>query len=388
MQWITKFTLIHTLFVFLSHSSASWWSNATPQTCTCGDRSFNLELTSSYTRHDVTYGYDVYCYSYLITRSEDYNQHDACTEQINHITLGVSTDDCNHKVTDLQHIIVDYGASTHYNCTSQLLRDETQGILGMRYDCDFAPYNDVNMYFCTTIPDTVDDGYIGYVSNNNYQYLCNEETVPNFCGIPPDYHPPPVIPPTPKPTWPTLYPTNTPTLDPTSFPTEYPSRYPTINPTIQPTHDPTIDPTAFPTPEPTHKPTESPNMVACPIQDATDIVFMHDTSCFNGLNQCNDDQQEFIAELFTSVIGPNNVNRAAYIRFDSNNHYIDIPFDDNVYNSLPITQENINILYHKIRHLPYTNTGNYPDLNNALNQAYKQFEIVAKSDQLNRDKKN
>ena len=141
--------------------------------CTCDDRSFYVEYTSTYTRHDYTYGYDIYCYSYLITRSEDYNQHDHCTEQIDFVELGVSTDECDHEVNDLQHIIVDYGASAQYNCTTTLLRDETYKILGMRYECDFAPYNDVNIFLCTTIPDSVKDGHIAYVSKSNYGYSCN-----------------------------------------------------------------------------------------------------------------------------------------------------------------------------------------------------------------------
>lgn len=141
-----------------------------------------MENTAAYTRHDVTYGYDVYCYTYLVTRSEDYNQHDKCTEQIDFVELGVSTEHCDHQVEDLQHIIVDYGASSVYNCTTTLLRDEQYGILGMRYACDFAPYNDVNIFMCTTIPEAVDDGHIAYVSKGDYGYTCNDNKVPNFCG--------------------------------------------------------------------------------------------------------------------------------------------------------------------------------------------------------------
>merc|ERR1719361_633254 len=162
-KWTNALTLIHILLLCTLTSSDSadsshdhsWWADMEEEECTCDDRSFYVEYTSTYTRHDYTYGYDIYCYSYLITRSEDYNQHDHCTEEIDFVTLGVSTDECDHEVSDLQHIIVDYGASAQYNCTTSLLKDDTYNILGMRYECDFAPNNDVNIFLCTTIPDSI-----------------------------------------------------------------------------------------------------------------------------------------------------------------------------------------------------------------------------------------
>ena len=117
-----------------------------------------------------------------MTRSEDYNMHQKCTEEIDFVTLGVSTDQCDEEVEDLQHIIVEYGASELYNCTTYLMRDETYGILGLRYECDYAPYHDVNLFLCTTVPDTIDDGHIVYVSYPHYGYTCDAPTVPNFCG--------------------------------------------------------------------------------------------------------------------------------------------------------------------------------------------------------------
>ena len=96
--------------------------------------------------------------------------------------MGVSTDICDRQVNDLQHVIVEYGASALYNCTTTLLRDDQHGILGLRYECDYAPYHDVNLYLCTTIPESVDDGHIAYVSQGSYQYVCDGPKVPNFCG--------------------------------------------------------------------------------------------------------------------------------------------------------------------------------------------------------------
>eukprot|EP01084_Bolivina_argentea_P072222 131178_1 len=90
-----------------------------------------------------------------------------------------------------------------------------------------------------------------YVMRKQYQI---------FCGKPPDYHPPPS-------NW--SY-TKTNMVLQLNIQLEI---LQLIQQHVQPTPNHTIDPTEF------------LNMVACTIQNATNIVSMHDTSCFNGLNQ-------------------------------------------------------------------------------------------------------
>ena len=139
---------------------------------------------------------------------------------------------------------------------------------------------------------------------------------------------------------------------------------------------------------------------ACPEAYESDVAILHDTSCFNGLNQCNDDQAEFLAEVFSLIIGPSNLARAAWIRFDAHDISIDIKFDDPIYNGIvsgyddsnefvqrPLTEEDANALYNIVRDLPYTNTGGIPNLQGALDEAYKHFDVVANSDYWGRDKK-
>lgn len=167
-----------------------------------------------------------------------------------------------------------------------------------------------------------------------------------------------------------------------------PTEFPSFDPSVQPT----FLPTKFPSPEPTDRPTKSPIMSNsnCESQVEQDIVFLVDTSCYNGLNQCNQDQQEFNAEIVSSIVGPNNLARAAYIRYDSHSTYVDIALDDPIWDhhhDSGITQEDTVELYHRVRDLSYTNTGGYPDVDAALEAAYKQFDVVGQSDEHGRDKK-
>ena len=112
----------------------------------------------------------------------------------------------------------------------------------------------------------------------------------------------PTIDPTSDPTKdPTRDPTSDPTKDPTADPTIDPTADPTRDPTSDPTRDPTKDPTSDPTTDPTRYPTASPTRADCEITFNLDIIFMVDVGCGSvTVDECTN-QQELVAEIFSSI---------------------------------------------------------------------------------------
>eukprot|EP01084_Bolivina_argentea_P205040 350291_1 len=254
--------------LLIAITSSQWWSGQSETDCSCSDKAFDVAFDFKSTRTDPQFGYELTCYNYIISRTETYNQHDVCTNQIDFVEMGISVKDCPEiEANGLQHILVDYGASHAMDCDVNIVRDQDRDILGLRYQCDFKPINDVTVYFCVTINNEYKNGKVAYVAANGYDIECDHLDVPNFCGVPPDHAPPPQVYPTPKPVWPTEQPTKWPTYwpspwptpQPTNWPTKWPSEWPTTKPTEWPTQWPSQWPSEWPTSKPTDWPTQWPS---------------------------------------------------------------------------------------------------------------------------------